>query len=220
MDKTPDPGLPRGSPVIPLTPVSGLRTPRRTGPSSPSSPSSWDSISVLFVMPLCPEHWLAVPQDAPHCGFVGSPSDGAQSGHASEAGTPRKLCTEGPLLLPLTVPCTPDPATSWGLPEASEHLWAQDTGARLQGQPGIPPGVRCLRRYAQNLLPCSPARAEGRPGGAGALPRRAAAPPLAPRALEPLPGFSVSSLPGLPARAAAIHHGQMNTVRSGEPRPR
>lgn len=139
MDKTPDPGLARGSPVIPLTPVSGLRTPRRTGPSSPSSPSSWDSISVLFAMPFCPEHWLAVPQDAPQCGFVGSPSDRAQSGHASEAGTPQKLCTEGPLLLPLTVPCTPDVATSRGLPEASEHLWAQDTGARLRGQPGFPP---------------------------------------------------------------------------------
>lgn len=82
VDRAPDSGLTQGSPVIPLTDprVWSQDSVLHRNVTSPSSLSSWDGISVLYVMLFCPGHWLAVSQDAPQCGFVGSASDGAQSG--------------------------------------------------------------------------------------------------------------------------------------------
>ena len=100
--------------------------------TSPLSPSSWDSILVLSAMLFCPEPWLAVSQDAPQCGFVGSASDGPRAMRLGQEHPGRREQRDF-WSCPSRCPRTPDPATSQGLPEASEHLWAQDMGARLWG---------------------------------------------------------------------------------------
>lgn len=143
--------------------------------TSPSSLSSWDGISVLSATLFCPGHWLAVSQDAPQCGFVRSVSDGAQSGHASGAGTPRKTCRGAPGLGPHGAPAPRNRPRLRGCPEP------RSTSGPKTWAPSLPPpGAKCLRMCAQNLPPCSAARAEGRTGGPGALPRWAAAPPWRP----------------------------------------
>ena len=90
VDRAPDSGLTRESPVIPLTPVSGPRTPCCRN----------RHITVITVIlgqhlrPFCDailsRALAGCFTGCPQCGSVGSASDGPQSGYASGAGTPRK----------------------------------------------------------------------------------------------------------------------------------